>query len=271
MLDLIKVLILGIVEGITEFLPISSTGHLIVATAALQPNFSPALSGTFEIFIQLGAVVAVVAYYRSDLWRQVVRVRSDREVQHFWVTLFIAFVPAALIGLVLHSAIKTYLFSPTTVAISLIVGGIAFLFVERRLQSQSQTTEALMNVSYRQALIIGVVQTLALIPGASRSAASIFGGMLAGLNRETATRFSFYLAIPTLGLATIVDLLLSLDDLQGDDLLFLAVGTIVSGVVAWLAIGWLLRYVSRHTFIPFGYYRIVAGVIILVLAAASLL
>lgn len=271
MIDLIKVLILGIVEGVTEFLPISSTGHLIVATALLQPNFSPALAGTFEIFIQLGAVVAVVAYYRSDLWRQVVSVRTDREVQHFWVTLFIAFVPAAVIGLALHSAIKTYLFSPTTVAIALVVGGVAFLVIERRLQTQTQSTAALMQVSYRQALIIGVVQTLALIPGTSRAAASIFGGMLAGLNRETATRFSFYLAIPTLGLATIVDLLLSLDDLQGGDLVYLAVGTVVSGIIAWVAIGWLLRYVSRHTFIPFGYYRIAAGIIILILTTASLL
>jgi len=151
------------------------------------------------------------------------------------------------------------------------VGGVAFLVIERRLQGETQSDATLMEVSYRQALVIGVVQTLALIPGTSRAAASIFGGLLAGLNRETATRFSFYLAIPTLGLATIVDLLLSLGALHGDDLIYLAVGTVVSGVVAWVAVGWLLRYISRHTFVPFGYYRIVAGIIILILAAASLL
>lgn len=271
MLDLIKVILLGIVEGVTEFLPISSTGHLIVAVALLQPNFSPALSGTFEIFIQLGAVVAVIAFYRADIWRQVSTVRTDRQVQRFWLALIIAFIPAAVIGLALHSAIKTYLFSPLTVAIALIVGGIAFILIERRLKDQTPATTELMEVSYRQAFVIGAVQVLSLIPGTSRAATSIFGGMLAGLNRETATRFSFYLAIPTLGLATIVDLLLSLEDLHGDDLLFLAVGTVVSGIVAWVAVGWLLRYVSRNTFIPFGYYRIAAGVVILILMAAAVL
>lgn len=271
MLDLIKVLLLGIVEGVTEFLPISSTGHLIVAAAILRPNFSDALSSTFEIFIQLGAVVAVIAYYRADLWRQVKAVPTDRQVQRFWLALFIAFIPAAGIGLVLHSTIKAVLFSPVIVAVALIAGGVVFIVLERRLKHETHTTAVLMDVSFRQALIIGVVQTLALIPGTSRAAASIFGGMLAGLNRETATRFSFYLAIPTLGLATIVDLLLSLKDLQGGDLIYLAVGTVVSGVVAWLAVGWLLRYIARNTFIPFGYYRIAAGIIILILAAVAVI
>jgi undecaprenyl-diphosphatase len=276
-LDLIKVILLGIVEGVTEFLPVSSTGHLIVAVALLRPGFSEAFSNIFEIFIQLGAVVAVVAYYRVDLWRQVRAAPTDRQVQHFWLALLIAFIPAALVGLALRSTIKTYLFSPLTVAITLILGGIAFIIIERRLQTTAQqpsarpTTDDLMNVNFRQALVVGVVQTLSLIPGVSRSASSIFGGLLAGLNRETATRFSFYLMIPTLGLATVVDLLLSLDDLQGGDLIYLLVGTIVSAVVAWVAVGWLVRYIARHTFVPFGYYRIIAGIVILVLTALAVL
>ena len=282
MLDLIKVIILGIVEGITEFLPISSTGHLIVATALLQPFTTlftnpdqlQTFRSTFEIFIQLGAIIAVVAYYRNDIWRQVTSVRTDRQVQHFWVAIVIAFIPAAVIGLATRSFIKTHLFSPVVVAATLIIGGVLFIIIERSLvQKEMQTTDEMMSISYRQALIVGIVQVFSLIPGVSRAAASIFGGMLSGLSRETATGFSFYLAIPTLGAATVVDLLLTIKDqgISGDGLLFLGIGTIVSGIIAWFAVGWLLRYISRNTFIPFGYYRIAAGIVILLLAAAAII
>jgi undecaprenyl-diphosphatase len=277
-LDIIKVIILGIVEGITEFLPVSSTGHLIVATAILQPNFSEALAGTFEIFIQLGAILAIVAFYRADIWKQVKAVPSDRSVQHFWLAVVIACIPAGLVGILLREWIKTNLFSPVIVAISLIVGGVIIIIIERRFSARQpaapaakDTTESLATVSFVQAAIIGVIQTLSLIPGVSRAAASIFGGMLTGLDRDTATRFSFFLAIPTLGGATIVELLLSLDEIQSSDLLYLALGAFVSAIVAWFAVGFLLRYISRHTFTAFGYYRIIAGVIILLLAAASIL
>ncbi len=272
MIDLLKVVVLGIIEGITEFLPISSTGHLIVAVAILQPNFSEALEGTFEIFIQLGAVIAVIAFYRADLWTQARTITRDRGVQRFWLAIALACVPAALLGFTLRDFIKDVLFSPVVVGISLIIGGVLFILLERRF-AQATTpppTQTLEAITLRQALIIGVAQTLALIPGVSRAAASIFGGMLTGLDRAVATRFSFYLAIPTLGGATVIDLLLSLDEISGDDLLYLAVGAIVSGIVAWIAIGWLLRYISRNTFVSFGYYRIIAGVIILIAAATIL-
>ncbi len=272
MLDLIKTIILGIVEGVTEFLPISSTGHLIVATALLQPNFSATFKDTFDIFIQFGAVIAVIAFYRADIWKQVRTVRTDPKVQHFWIAIIIAFIPAAVIGLATRSFIKTHLFSPAIVAVSLIVGGVLFIVAERVLSGRKEEQpEALMDVTYRQAAMIGVIQVLSLIPGVSRAASSILGGMFSGLNRETATRFSFYLAIPTLGAATVVELLLSLKDIQGSDLVFLAIGTIVSGIVAWFAVGWLLRYISRHDFTPFGYYRIAAGILILLLIAATVL
>jgi undecaprenyl-diphosphatase len=279
-LDLIKVIILGIVEGVTEFLPISSTGHLIVTTALLQPNFSEALTGTFEIFIQLGAILAVVVFYRAELWKQVKAVRTSPQIQHFWIAIIIATIPAGLIGFLLRTWIKSNLFSPVIVAISLIVGGFIILGIERLLGNRQpvgaqtmteDTTTSLASVTYGQAVIIGLIQAISLIPGVSRAAASIFGGMLTGLNRETATRFSFFLAIPTLGGATIVELLLSLDEIQPSDLVYLILGAAVSAVVAWFAVGFLLRYISRHTFTAFGYYRIVAGVVILLLAAVSIL
>ncbi len=268
LLDIIKAVILGIVEGVTEFLPISSTGHLIVASALL--NFQ-ALGGTFEIFIQLGAVLAVIVFYARDLWQQV-RTLNQPATQQLWLGLLIAFIPAAVIGLLLGDFITAVLFSPTVVAIALIVGGVIFLIVERRPQAQvpAQTT-ALEGISLRQALLIGIGQTFALIPGVSRSGATIVAGLLTGLDRPTATRFSFYLTIPTLGAATIYSLVRDLDRVTSDNLLLLAVGTVVSLIVSILAMGWLLRYVARNSFIIFGYYRIFAGAVILLLVALAVI
>jgi undecaprenyl-diphosphatase len=264
----IKVVILGIVEGITEFLPISSTGHLLIFSSLL--DFKNSLNGTFEIFIQIGAVGAVIGFYRHDLWRQVRTVRSDQGVQKLWLAIIIASIPAAVMGLLLHDIIKEKLFSQDhssyVVAITLILGGIVFLIVEqRRFGARTMTTSELSEITIKQSLFIGVCQMLALVPGVSRSGASIVGGMLVGLNRQTATAFSFYLSIPVLGGATIVDLLLSADEISRDDLAFLLIGAIISGIVAWIAIGWLLRYVARNDFIYFGYYRIIAGVVIIFL------
>lgn len=266
LIEWVKVVILGIVEGITEFLPISSTGHLIVAAALL--NFQGSIGGTFEIFIQLGAVVAVIVFYRSEIFQQVRTVTSDSRVQRFWLGIIVAFIPAAVIGFLLKDWIKEILFSPVVVGITLIVGGIIFLVVERRPVTTTAVTDA-VDITLPQAFMVGIAQTTALIPGVSRSGASIIGGMLGGMNRRAATQFSFYLAIPTLGLATVFDLLTSLDQISGDQLAMLIVGAIISGIVAWLSIGWLLRYVANNTFTAFGYYRICAGIIILILVAAQ--
>lgn len=268
LIEWVKVVILGIVEGITEFLPISSTGHLIVAAALL--NFQGSIGGTFEIFIQLGAVVAVIVFYRSEIFQQVRTVTSDSRVQRFWLGIIVAFIPAAVIGFLLKDWVKEVLFSPIVVGLSLIAGGIVFLVIERRPVVEVTTNEA-GDITLLQALIVGIAQTTALIPGVSRSGASIIGGRLGGMNRQAATQFSFYLAIPTLGAATVFDLVTSLDQINGDQLSMLIVGAIVSGIVAWLSIGWLLRYVANHTFIAFGYYRIVAGIIIIILAVTQLL
>jgi undecaprenyl-diphosphatase len=268
LIEWVKVVILGIVEGITEFLPISSTGHLIVAAALL--DFQGSVGGTFEIFIQSGAVVAVILFYRAEIFQQIRTVTSDSRVQRFWLGILVAFIPAAVIGFLLKDWVKEVLFSPAVVGVSLIVGGIIFLFIERRPAQVSTVNEA-VEITLSQALIIGIAQTMALIPGVSRSGASIIGGRLGGMNRRAATQFSFYLAIPTLGGATVYDLLTSLDQINTNEMAMLIVGTIVSGIVAWFAIGWLLRFVTNNSFVAFGYYRIVAGIIILILVAAQLL
>ncbi|NJK80008.1 MAG: undecaprenyl-diphosphate phosphatase [Chloroflexaceae bacterium] len=265
----LQVVTLGVVQGITEYLPISSTAHLLI-TADLF-NFQYSIGGTFEIFIQLGTVIAVVVFYMRDLLEQLRGLRSDAEVRRFWLGIVLAFIPAAIIGLTFRDWIKLVLFeSPSIIATSLIVGGIIFIVIERIPPRENVVTDV-KKISFRQALGIGIAQVAALVPGVSRSGASIVGGMLAGLDRKVATTFSFYLAMPTLGAATIVDLLASLDQVTPDDVGRLLVGTIVAGIVGWLSIGWLLRYVATNSFVAFGVYRIIAGVVILVLVATGLL
>lgn len=267
--ELIKIIILGIVEGITEFLPVSSTGHLIVFSQLLNSEMGR-LGGTFEIFIQLGAVVAVFVYYFSDIRKQITTVHKDPAVQRLWVNIIIAAIPAAILGFLLRGFIKETLFNPLVIAITLIIGGVIFILIERtpRPETEGQTMDA---ITLKQAGIIGIFQALAMIPGVSRSGATIIGGLLNGINRSVITQFSFYLAIPVLGGATIIDLILSLDELQSGDLVYLFIGAIISGIVAWLAIRWLLTYISKNSFIVFGYYRIIAGIIILVLFATQVL
>lgn len=270
MSEWLKVVLLGVVEGVTEFLPISSTGHLIIATALVGGFERVSLKGTFEIFIQLGAVLAVVGFYRADFIRQIRQVRRDKSIQRLWLALVIASFPAALLGLMLGGLIEQTLFTPVVVALSLIFGGIMFLVVERRpvVPLEVLTTD-LTAITVRQALLVGLAQTVALIPGVSRSGASIVGAMLAGMNRTTATVFSFYLAVPTLGGATVYTLLRKLDQLKSGDVLKLLLGAAVSFVVAWLAMEWLLHYVARNRFTAFGIYRILIGAAVLVLLATS--
>jgi undecaprenyl-diphosphatase len=261
--------VLGVVEGLTEFLPISSTGHLLIASRLL--GFENSIGGTFEIFIQLGAVLAVVGYFARDLLAQARSVPRDAATRRFWIAIIVAFLPAAVIGLLLRDWIKQVLFaSPSVIAWSLILGGIVFLVVER-LPARQVSVRDVERISLGQALSVGIAQVLALVPGVSRSGSSIVGGMFAGLDRRTATAFSFYLAIPTLGAATIVDLLGSIGELSAGDLGRLLVGTVVAMIVAWFSIGWLLRYVANHSFVAFGIYRILAGALILVLVAMGVL
>lgn len=264
-----QVVALGVVEGLTEFLPISSTAHLLIAADLL--GFQNSIGGTFEIFIQLGAVLAVLGYYARDLTAQARAIPNSAEARRFWMHVAVAFVPAAVVGLLLRDWIKAVLFeSPQLIATTLILGGIVLLAIELLPRRAPTTTDA-QRVTFRQALAVGLVQILALVPGVSRSGSALVGGMLSGMDRSSATTFSFYLAIPTLGLATLVDLLGSLDQIQTDDIGRLAVGALVSFVVAWLSIGWLLRYVATNRFVGFGIYRIAAGLVILALVAAGAL
>lgn len=273
MIDFVYAILLGIVEGITEFLPISSTGHLLVTaalfgfpTAALGVPDPKAFRDTFSIFIQVGAILAVIIYYWRDLWGQLRKLPSDRATQRFWLYVLIAFIPAAGIGFIFRDTIKTALFNPLVVGVALVVGGVVFILLEAR--PRTPTTTALANITLRDAVIIGVAQVTALVPGVSRSGASIFGGLFAGLDRKTATVFSFYLAIPTLGLATIYDLFSAVKDgaVTAAQLPLFAVGAAVSFVVALAAIAWLIRYISKNSFRVFGVYRIIAGAVIILLA-----
>jgi undecaprenyl-diphosphatase len=262
-----SVVVLGVIEGLTEFLPISSTAHLLIAADLL--GFQNSIGGTFEIFIQFGAILAVAGYYGRDLIAQARSLPTSAATRHFWLAIALAFLPAAVVGLLLRKWIKMVLFgSPSVIAWALIVGGVV-LIVSERLLKRADTTHDVEQVSFGQALGIGVAQVLALIPGVSRSGASIVGARLGGLDRRSATAFSFYLAIPTLGAATLVDLLGSIGQVSASDVGRLLLGTVVAMVVAWISIGWLLRYVAGHSFVVFGIYRLAAGALILVLVAAG--
>jgi len=264
-IDLIKAVILGIVEGITEFLPISSTGHLILTERFIR--FEGPLAETFAIFVQLGAILAVVWLYRQPLIQLVKDLPSPSRAQRLALNLIIAFIPAAAIGVLIHKQIKAYLFNPPVIAAALIVGGLVIWWIERRhVPTAPPDTHQLQEISPKQAAAIGLAQIVSLVPGVSRSAATILGGMISGLDRRVATEFSFWLAIPTLVLATLFDLATSLDLLQSGDLLILLVGAIVSFFVALIVIRALLRYVQTNTFEPFAYYRIALGLIVLAVA-----
>lgn len=265
----VKAVLLGIVEGVTEFLPISSTGHLIVAERALV--LTDSLRGLFEVFIQVGAVFAILALYRVEYFRHATTFHRDQSVQKLWLAIIVAFIPAVIFGVLLEETIERVLFSPGVVGLALIVGGIMFIILERTPIPDRATTTDIETMTWRQALVIGFWQLLALIPGMSRSGMSMIGGMIAGLDRVVATKFSFHLALPTLGGAAFYKLIRTYDRLEGDDFWILLLGTVVSAIVAYIAMRWLLRFVSRNRFTIFGYYRIMAGLIILGLVGAGYL
>jgi undecaprenyl-diphosphatase len=256
---LFKAFVLGLVEGATEFLPVSSTGHLIIVGDLM--DFNDEKSKVFKIFIQLGAILAICWEYRARLEFVGSQMFHDRVAQRFIRNLAIAFMPAALLGLLFHSQIKAFLFSPFTVAIALIAGGFAILLVERL--NLQPSTRMVDEMRMSQALKIGFAQSLSLIPGVSRSGATILGGMLFGLSRQAATEFSFFVALPIMFAATIYDLLKNRNLLAWDDVSIFAVGFITAFFAALLAVKTLVRYVANHDFRIFAYYRIVFGCIVL--------
>lgn len=256
---LLKALILGLVEGATEFLPISSTGHLIIVGDLL--NFNDEKGKVFEIVIQLAAILAVCWEFRRKLIDTALHITNQSKAQQFVLNLFLAFLPAAILGLAFHSFIKEHLFSPITVAIALIVGGFAILFIEN--QTLKTPTTSIDDLTPMQAIKVGFAQSLALFPGVSRAGATILGGMIFGLNRKTATEFSFFLAIPIMFAATVLDVYKSRDILSFDDAGMFAVGFITAFLSALVAIRFLLKFVATHDFKLFAWYRIVFGAFVL--------
>lgn len=263
-------LILGIVEGLTEFLPVSSTGHLIVAGSLL--GYTGERAKVFEIVIQAGAILAVCWEYRARLIGTLAGLASDPAAQRFAINITIAFVPAAVLGLLFEKAIKQRLFAPLPVALAFIVGAFVILWVERRRRAMPSKVriDDVDAMRWTDALVVGFAQAFALIPGTSRSGATIIGGMLLGLSRPAATRFSFFLAIPTLLAACAYDFLKNRALFAVQDLEGLAIGFVAAFVAAFLCVRWLIRYVSRHDFIPFAWYRIAFGLLILATAWTGL-
>jgi undecaprenyl-diphosphatase len=263
---LLKALILGIVEGLTEFLPISSTGHLILVGDLL--GFNDERGKIFEIVIQTGAMFAIVWEYRARFARVLARLGTDAAAQRFVANVAIAFVPAAVLGLLFGSHIKAALFKPVPVAIAFIVGAFVILWAERR--EHRITVESVDDMRWSDALKIGFAQAFALIPGTSRSGATIIGGLLFGLSRRAATEFSFFLAVPTLIAAGGYDLLKNRALFNVQDLGMFGVGMVASFVSAFFCVRWLLRYIATHDFSVFAWYRIVFGALVLLTAFTGL-
>jgi undecaprenyl-diphosphatase len=259
---LLKALILGLVEGFTEFLPISSTGHLILAGDLL--DFNDERGKLFEIVIQSGAILAVCWEYRTKIISVISGLARERAAQRFTLNLFVAFLPLAVLGLLFGKAIKAHLFNPIAVATTFIVGGFIILWAEKR--EHRIRFETVDELGLVDAFKLGLCQALALIPGTSRSGATIIGGLFLGLSRKAATEFSFFLAIPTLSAATVYQLYKERHLLSVDDIGMWVVGFVAAFVSAFLCVRWLLRYISSHDFTIFAWYRIAFGLIVLATA-----
>ena len=257
---LIKAAIMGVVEGLTEFLPISSTGHLILAGSLL--GFDDEKAKVFDIAIQTGAIFAVILVYWQKIRSTVVALPNDGQARRLVLNVFIGFVPAVVLALLVGALIKQHLFTPVVVASTFIVGGFIILWVERR-PAAAVRVHAVDDMTALDALKVGLVQCLAMVPGTSRSGATIIGGMLLGLSRKAATDFSFFLAIPTLIGAGVYSLVKERHLLAWADLPLFLTGLVFAFLSALVCVRWLLRYISTHSFVPFAYYRIVFGVIVL--------
>jgi undecaprenyl-diphosphatase len=256
-MSIFEAIVLGIVEGITEFLPISSTAHMIVAAEMMGLSQTNAVT-TFEVAIQLGAVLSVLIAYKDKLFTGI----------DIWYKIAIAFVPMGAIGFLFHDAIKALFANQNLIYWMFIIGGLAFLVIEYFYKEEKATTVQLEEISYKTALYVGLFQALALIPGMSRAGASILGGMLVGINRVTATEFSFLLAIPTMFAATGLDVVKNYEAFNFDDWSTLAVGFVTAFIVAYATLKLLIGFISRFSFVPFGVYRIVLGLFFLFVYAS---
>jgi undecaprenyl-diphosphatase len=262
----LKAIIMGLVEGFTEFLPISSTGHLILTGSLI--NFTGEVAQVFDIAIQAGAILAVMWEYRARIGTVLGGIASDKRQQKFMLNLIVAFLPAAVVGVLFIKAIKAHLFAPVPVAAAFIVGALVILWAERRHKTLpgAHRIQTVDDMTVVDAFKVGCAQCFGLIPGTSRSGATIIGGMLFGLSRTAATEFSFFLAIPTLLAATVYAVFKARHDLHATDLPLFLTGGLAAFVSAFLCVRWLLRFISTHDFTGFAWYRIVFGVIVLITA-----
>ena len=271
---LLKAAVMGVVEGLTEFLPISSTGHLILAGSLL--GFDDDKAKVFDIAIQTGAIFAVILVYWQKIKSTVLALPTQRSARLFALNVLVGFLPAVVLGLLFGKFIKAHLFTPVVVASTFILGGLIILWVEAwgrgatSNAAQKPQVQSADDMSVLDALKVGLVQCLAMIPGTSRSGATIVGGMLLGLSRKAATDFSFYLAIPTLIGAGASSLYKERALLSMDDLPLFGVGLVVSFISAWLCVRWLLRYIASHSFVVFAWYRIAFGLLVLATAWSGL-
>ncbi|MDI3481619.1 MAG: undecaprenyl-diphosphatase [Tepidanaerobacteraceae bacterium] len=267
MILIFKAFIMGIVEGLTEFLPISSTGHLIIVGDIIGFKGS-SFNVMFEIVIQLGAILAVVFYYRKKIYNSILNILPGKWGFSLWFKLLIAFIPAAVIGVIFNDYIEKHLFSSFTVAIALIIGGILMILVENIFGRYGM--DDMDNTSIGQSLFIGVAQCLSLFPGMSRSASTIMGGLAAGLSARAAAEFSFFLAIPTMFAATLYSLHKGISSMTLVEWQALGVGFVMSFIVALFAVDKFLSYLGKHTLKPFAYYRIVVGILMIVFITAGI-
>ncbi len=251
----IQAIIIAIIEGLTEFLPVSSTGHMILAQSLMNVK-DPEFAKTFEIVIQLGAIMAVLLLYIKRFFVGI----------NIYLKLFVAFLPTGIIGLLAYKAIKHYLFNPFTVSISLIVGGIVLILLDKWSERKESQYKEVEDISYAGAIKIGLIQCLSMIPGVSRAAATIFGGVFSGFNRKQAAEFSFLLAIPTMFAASGYDLLKEHDNIHQEHLAILLLGGFIAFVVAIIAVKGFIAFLTKYGFKQFGYYRIILGVLFLVYA-----
>lgn len=252
-MSLFQSIIIAIIEGLTEFLPISSTGHMILASAAMGIHEHEFVK-TFEVFIQLGAILAIALMYIKRFFRSL----------DIYFKLLAAFLPTAIVGLLAYDFIKGYLFNPIVVSVSLILGGVILIFIDKKVVNQQTTLKEVEDISYKNAFFIGLCQCLSMVPGTSRAAATIIGGVFNGLDKKQATEFSFLLAVPTMMAAGGYDLIKSDLAFTTEQLTMLAIGFGVAFVSAWFAVKLFLRYVSNHGFTAFGWYRIALGILFLI-------
>lgn len=262
-----KAMIMGLIEGITEFIPVSSTAHLLIASYLI--NFNSIKNQLFEIVIQFGAILAITIVYRHKIFDIIKNIRSNSTNQKFLLNIIIAFLPAILFGVLFHKFIKLYFFNPLVIALSMLIGGFIILIVEKFYQKNISQNKEMKEINIKSSLLIGLFQCLAMIPGVSRSGATIIGAMFLGVSRAKATEFSFFLAIPTIFSASIFDLYKNYQDLTLENIELIIFGSMIAFLSSLIVIKWLISFVAKNNFLIFATYRIIIGALILLIISFS--